>query len=157
MHASFLMAANKKDKRDGWNRFADAGRAMLVGAAIGLPADKEAKAARLGAGTCFLTIKLLTEILKKAFPERRPDGENNKSFPSEHAAESVAAAMIIEREYAGLVGAAAYALAASVSMARIESKKHRPRDVLAGALIGCASVWISLRLRLALERKMLAN
>jgi membrane-associated phospholipid phosphatase len=42
-----------------------------------------------------------------------------------------------------------------VSFTRIESKKHHPRDVLAGAAIGCAAVWLSLRLRLSLERRLL--
>lgn len=156
VHASLLMGARKKKTCDAWNRFADTGRAALVGAATVLPQRADANPARVGAGTSLLTIKLLTKILKRVVPERRPDGEDNKSFPSEHAAECVAAAMIIEREYPGRIGAAACALAASVSMARIESKKHHPRDVVAGALIGAAAVWLSLKLRLAFERQMLS-
>lgn len=151
------MGTKTKEKREAWNRFADAGRALLVGAAITLPRRQDANAARASATLCLFSIKLLTKVLKKAVPEERPDGEDNKSFPSEHAAECVAAAMIIQRAYPGNIGAAAYGLAACVSMARIESKKHHPRDVLAGALIGCASVWISLELRLAAERRMLSS
>jgi membrane-associated phospholipid phosphatase len=94
--------------------------------------------------------------LKAAVPERRPDGEDDDSFPSEHAAECTAAAMIIEREYPGRVGALAYALAAAVSISRVEAKKHHPRDVLAGALIGASAVWLSLQLSLALERRIQA-
>ena len=152
------MAGNsKKRKRDAWNLFADAGRAALVGAATVLPHRRAANPDRVGAGACLVTVKLLTEILKKLVPERRPDGEDNESFPSEHAAECVAAAMIIEREYRGQIGALAYGLAAAVSMARIQSKKHRPRDVLAGALIGCSSVWIAHRLRLGANWSGLAE
>ena len=149
------MGSRKKKKREAWDRFADTGRAVLVGAATLLPQRAAANRARLSAGACVLAIKVFAEALKKTVPERRPDGENNKSFPSEHAAECVAAAMIIEREYPGKVGALAYALAAVVSMSRIESKKHYPRDVVAGALIGAAAVWLSLQLRLAIERRML--
>jgi len=149
------VGSRKKKKREAWDRFADTGRAVLVGAATLLPQRAAANRARLSAGACVLAIKVFAEALKKAVPERRPDGENNKSFPSEHAAECVAAAMIIEREYPGKVGAVAYALAAVVSMSRIESKKHYPRDVVAGALIGAAAVWLSLQLRLAIERRML--
>lgn len=148
------MGARKK-RRGVWDRFADAGRALLVGAAGILPQRAAANRGRISAGACLIAIKLITTAIKHAVPERRPDGENNKSFPSEHAAECVAAAMIIEREYPGTMGAAAYALAAAVSFARIKSKKHYPRDVLAGALIGCGAVWISLQLRLAMERRML--
>ena len=144
-----------KIKREAWNRFAGTGRTLLVGTAAILPHREGANPARVGAGPCILTIKLLTKILKNAVPESRPNGEDDKSFPSEHAAECVAAAMIIEREYPGAIGALACALAASVSMARIESKKHHPRDVIAGALIGSASVWLSLKLRLMIERRML--
>lgn len=136
-----------------WNRFADTGRAVLVGAAAVMPHREDANRSRVGAGASLLAIKLLTTFLKHAVPERRPDGEDNESFPSEHAAECVAAALIIEREYPGKIGAAACALAASISMARIQSKKHHPRDVIAGALIGSAAVWMSLRVRLMLERR----
>jgi membrane-associated phospholipid phosphatase len=150
-----MAGAHKKKRREAWNRFADAGRAFLVGAATVLPDRGAANRARVGAGSCLVAIKFLTKVLKKAVPERRPDGDDNKSFPSEHAAECVAAAMIIEREYPGKVGALAYGLAAAVSMSRIESKKHHPRDVIAGALIGVAAVWLSLKVRLAVERRML--
>lgn len=142
----------KKRRQQVWDRVSDDGRAILVGTAILLPGRPAATPARAGAGTCLLSIKLFTELLKKAVPERRPDGEDKKSFPSEHVAECVAAAAIIRREYSGKVGAAAAMLAGSVALARIESGKHHPRDVIAGALIGCAAVWLSLRVRLKVER-----
>jgi len=62
--------------------------------------------------------------------------------------------MIIEREYPGKIGALAYGLAAAVSLARIEGKKHYPRDVIAGALIGSGAFWLSHRLWLEAERRM---
>jgi membrane-associated phospholipid phosphatase len=151
-----MTSTRKKKKREAWDRFADAGRMVLVGAATLLPQRAGANQSRISAGGSLLVIKLITKILKEAVPERRPDGEDNESFPSEHAAECVAAAIIIEREYPGKVGALASALAAAVSLARIESKKHHPRDVVAGALIGSAAVWVSLRLRLVVERRMLS-
>jgi membrane-associated phospholipid phosphatase len=149
-----MAGARKKKQREAWDRFADTGRAVLVGAATLLPQRAAANRARISAGTCVLAIKLITNLLKTAVPERRPDGEDDESFPSEHSAESVAAAMIIEREYPGNIGALAYALAATVSMSRLVSKKHHPRDVAAGAFIGVASVWVALRVRLAIERRM---
>jgi membrane-associated phospholipid phosphatase len=93
-----------------------------------------------------LAIKFITDVMKDIVPECRPDGEDDESFPSEHSAECVAAAMIIERECPGKIGAAAYALATAVSLSRVQSKKHRPRDVIAGAAIGVAAVCLSLRL-----------
>ena len=146
---------HKKKERKAWDHFADVGRAALVGSASLLPQRASANRKRISAGECLLAIKVITGLLKKAVPERRPNGDNNKSFPSEHAAECTAAAIIIEREYPGKIGALAYALAAAVSLARIESHKHYPRDVLAGALIGCTGVWLSLQVRLASEGRML--
>lgn len=146
------MGNRKKNSHKAWDRFADAGRAMLVGAATVLPERAGANRVQVSASACLLAVKLITTLLKKVVPERRPDGEDNKSFPSEHAAECVAAAMIIERDCPGQIGALGYGLAAAVSMARIESGKHHPRDVLAGALIGSTAVWISLRLHRAVAR-----
>lgn len=145
---------HNKAKRKAWNLFADGGRALLVETATALPGRPLANRARLSAGSCLMAIKILTTILKTAIPERRPDGEDDKSFPSEHAAECVAAAIIIDHEYPGRIGAAAYGLAAAVALARIESKKHRPRDVFAGGLIGSASFWIVERLSSQTARRI---
>ena len=140
-----MPSSRKKKQRKAWNRFGDTGKSLLVGAATLLPQRSSENGARLNAGACLIAIKLITKGLKIVVPERRPDGDDNDSFPSEHAAQCTAAAIIIEREYPGKIGALAYALAAVVSLSRIEGKKHYPRDVLAGALIGCAAVWIALQ------------
>jgi membrane-associated phospholipid phosphatase len=151
------MAKMRNAKRhEAWNRFADAGRAVLVGAATSLPLRPAANPARVGAGVCLIGIKVIAKGLKKAFPERRPNGEDKKSFPSEHAAECVASAIIIGREYPAEIGALAYGVAAAVSVARIEAKKHHPRDVAAGVVLGSVAVFASLQLRLALERRLIS-
>ena len=139
------MARWRKMKRKAWNRFADVGRAALVTAAIALPRRTDANRDRVNAAGCMLAIKLLTQVLKEAVPEQRPDDEDNQSFPSEHAAESAAAALIIAREYSGGVAAGAWALAGAIGLARIESGKHFPRDVAAGALIGLGAAALAMR------------
>lgn len=143
----------KKRERAAWNRFGDVGRTVLVGTATLLPAPDQ-RSPRVNAGMCLLLIRMLTKVLKTAFPERRPDGEDNESFPSEHAAECVAAALIIEREHGVRLGAVASGLAAAVSMSRIEGRKHHPRDVVAGALIGAGTVWAAIELRRVVERRL---
>lgn len=143
----------KKRKRAAWNRFADLGRTLLVGTATLLPAPNR-PSPRVNAGMCLFGIHMITNALKMVFPERRPDGEDNESFPSEHAAQCTAAALIIEREYGLKFGAVASGLATAVSLSRIESKKHHPRDVLAGALIGAGTVWIAIRFRRAVEHRL---
>jgi membrane-associated phospholipid phosphatase len=140
-----VSGSRKKKEREAWNQFGDAGKALLVGAATLLPDRSAESRARLNPGTCLIAIKLITKGLKLVVPERRPDGDDDDSFPSEHAAQCTAAAIIIEREFPGKIGALAYALAAVVSLSRIEGKKHHPQDVIAGALIGCAAVWVALK------------
>jgi membrane-associated phospholipid phosphatase len=147
------IAMGKKREKRAWNQFADIARAGLVGAALALP-KRGRGPGRLSAAVCFLGIKSIVEALKIAVPERRPDGDNKKSFPSEHAAECTAAAMIIDSEYPGAIGTLAYALAGAVSIARIEGRKHYPRDVLAGALIGCSAARLSLKLNRAPARSL---
>lgn len=137
--------SKKKKRREAWDRFSDVGKAMLIGAATLLPHRSGANRTRLSAGACLIAIKLITKGIKLAVPERRPDGEDDESFPSEHAAQCTAAAIIIEREYPGKVGAIAYGLATAVSMSRVVSRKHHPRDVAAGALIGCIAAWAALQ------------
>jgi membrane-associated phospholipid phosphatase len=151
------MILSKDPKAERLDRLADAGRGLLVGAATVLPRCYRADAARIGAGASLLSIKVLTKVLKKLIPERRPNGENEQSFPSAHAAECVAAAMVINREYKREIGGAAYVLAAGIALARIASRKHHIWDVVAGAGIGALSVWAGLRVRVALERRVVGR
>ena len=83
-----------------------------------------------------------TEGLKYAIPEERPDGSDNKSFPSGHASASFAAAATIEKRYGWHVGLPAHIVAAFVGVSRVEARKHFVGDVLIGAAIGEASGWL---------------
>jgi len=88
---------------------------------------------------------LTTELLKGAVGRERPNGENNKSFPSGHGSGSFAAVALSNRNLdsidmspdvrrvcqIGNVG-----LASAVAWARVEGKVHYPSDVLAGAALG---------------------
>lgn len=125
-----------KKNDEAWSRFADLARAALVGTATLLPSRAEANRGRANAAACLLSIKIGTTALKRLLPERRPNGDDNKSFPSEHAAECTAAAILMTREYTGQLAAAACGLAAVAAFARVAGQKHHPRDVVAGAIPG---------------------
>ena len=142
-----MTTANEKNTREAWNRFADCGRAALVVTAISLPGRKRANLDRATSLVCYAALKVAVKALKRAVPERRPNGEDNKSFPSEHAAECVGASMIIGREFPGIPGTLAGGLAGAVSIARIQAKKHYPRDVFAGAALGLGAALASFGLR----------
>jgi membrane-associated phospholipid phosphatase len=78
-------------------------------------------------------------VIKKAAQRQRPDGSDNRSFPSGHTSVSFASATVLQRELGWKVGIPAYAAATYVGMARIEKKKHFLSDVAFGAAIGILS------------------
>ena len=119
-----------------WATASDVVRAALVGAAIGVPVvegdDDGAVQAGLSMGAAFL----VTEGLKQTFPSMRPDGSDNRSFPSNHTALSFAAAATLHERQGDEVGIVAHVAAAFVGVARVEARKHRWGDVIVGAAIG---------------------
>lgn len=85
---------------------------------------------------------LAAQILKSTLPSTRPDGSDDKSFPSAHTAIAFSAATYFKRRYgesSPAEAAAAYGLAALTGVARVQARKHRWGDVLAGASLGYAS------------------
>src|SRR3546814_13304154 len=79
---------------------------------------------------------LVTQGLKEVFPSRRPDGSDDKSFPSGHTSTSFAAAATLHNRYGWEAGLPAYVVASFVGLSRVEAKRHRVGDVLVGAVIG---------------------
>lgn len=119
-----------------WNTASRVGEVGLVAAALGSSAVgsdwQGAKQAALSIGSAAL----VTEGLKQAFPEERPDRSGNDSFPSGHTSISFAAAGYLHQRYGWQVGLPATAVAAFVGLARVEADKHHWYDVVAGAGIG---------------------
>jgi membrane-associated phospholipid phosphatase len=77
-----------------------------------------------------------TEVLKVTVRRERPDGSDNKSFPSGHTSNAFALATVAERHYGWKVGVPAYVVAGLVGASRIEQDKHWLSDVVAGATLG---------------------
>ena len=84
---------------------------------------------------------LITEGLKNATHQTRPDGSDNKSFPSRHAAVAFSAAQFMQMKGGWEYGLPSYAAAAYVANARVESNRHRWRDVAAGAATGALTTY----------------
>jgi membrane-associated phospholipid phosphatase len=84
----------------------------------------------------------VTYGLKYAVSERRPNGEDNQSFPSAHSSVSFASAEYLRKRYGWEYGLPAYGVASFVAYSRVESKVHFVHDVLAGAAIGMASSYL---------------
>ena len=83
-----------------------------------------------------LMSELLVEPLKFAVGRERPDGSDNRSFPSGHAAVTFATATVIERHLGWRKSILGYAIASYVAMSRIHDNKHYLSDVIFGAAVG---------------------
>ncbi|MEQ1725348.1 MAG: phosphatase PAP2 family protein [Sphingopyxis sp.] len=122
-----------------WDRASSVVRTALVAAALGTPLiegdDEGLRQGAFSLGAAFLA----TEGLKRTFPESRPDGSDNRSFPSGHTSVSFAAAASLQQRHGWEVGVPAHLAAAFVGVARHEARKHHWHDVLVGAAIGEAS------------------
>ena len=77
-----------------------------------------------------------TEVLKVAVGRERPNGQDNKSFPSGHTSQAFAMASVAQQHYGWKIGVPAYALAGLMGASRIHEDKHWLSDVVAGAGLG---------------------
>lgn len=136
-------SAHASDKS--WNDAGSIARDALVVAAFGVPAVQGDWDGALQAGGSIGVAFLVPQGLKQVFPERRPDGSDDKSFPSSHASTSFAAAATLHNRYGWKVGVPAQLVAAFVGLSRVEAGKHHVHDVLVGAAIGEASGFLITR------------
>lgn len=130
-------AAQASDR--GWDRASSIARDALVGAALGLPAVRGDWRGDLQAAGSMAAAGGGTFVLKELIHERRPDGSDDRSFPSGHTSVSFAAAVGLERRYGWHAGLPALCVAGFVGAARIAASKHYAHDVAAGAAIGTLS------------------
>lgn len=125
-----------------WATASDIGRGALVVTALGLPAAqgdwKGAKQAAFSLGATYAA----TTGLKHVIEEERPDGSDDRSFPSGHTSSSFAAAATLHKRHGWEVGIPAHLVAAFVGVARVKADKHFVHDVIAGAAIGEAAGWL---------------
>jgi membrane-associated phospholipid phosphatase len=111
---------------------------LAVGLFVGGRAsgDSRFRAATYDIAQATLVTGLYTGILKAATGRQRPDGSDNKSFPSGHTSNAFAWATVANHHYGPKVGVPAYAIAGLIGASRIESNKHHLSDVVAGAALG---------------------
>jgi membrane-associated phospholipid phosphatase len=80
--------------------------------------------------------ELVTESLKYTVRRERPDGSGANSFPSGHAADTMAFATALERHFGWRYAVPAYVFASYVAMSRLHDNVHYLSDVTAGAAVG---------------------
>jgi hypothetical protein len=85
--------------------------------------------AQILAEAIFQPIKFITQ-------RERPDGSNNRSFPSGHASITFATATVIERHLGWRKSLLAYGIASYVALSRLHDDQHWLSDVVFGAAVG---------------------
>ncbi len=128
------------------SRIGDAGMDALVAGSVltGVFAPGEGRTAgeeTWNQAETFAVSEAVTTALKVSVNRRRPDGGGD-SFPSGHSTAAFAAATLLWRNSGPGVGVPACAIAAATAYSRVESGRHYPSDVLAGAAIGVATAGI---------------
>jgi len=83
-----------------------------------------------------LIAELMTQTLKYSVRRERPDNSNNFSFPSGHAADTMAFATALERHFNWKYYVPAYAFATYVAMSRLHDNVHFVSDVAFGSAVG---------------------
>ena len=132
-----LGAADAHASDRSWDKASSIVRNAVVVSALGVPAVQGDWTGSLEAGASVGAAFGAAEGLKRLFPEMRPDGSNDKSFPSGHTA--FAAAASLQNRYGWEAGLPAQIAAAFVGVARVKARKHHWYDVVAGAALGEAS------------------
>ncbi|WP_201555349.1 phosphatase PAP2 family protein [Psychrobacter sp. 72-O-c] len=87
----------------------------------------------------FATNLAATYVLKSTIDKERPNGSDDKSFPSRHASVAFQGASFIHKRYGLEYSVPAYIGAGFVAYSRVETDEHDVTDVLAGAALGIAS------------------
>ena len=145
LSACAFLALGSPAQAGGWSTASDVGRDGLVIVALGLPAVQGDWQGTKQAAFSIGATSLVTTALKETISEERPDGSNDKSFPSGHASVSFAAAATLYKRNGWEVGIPAHVVAVVVGVARVKADKHFVHDVIAGAAIGEAAGWLLTR------------
>lgn len=128
-----------------WKVASDVGEVSLVALAIGDTAVQRDWNGGKSLALSLAATEAETYGLKHAFPEMRPNGRNNRSFPSGHASISFAASGYLHQRYGWEVGVPATLAAGLVGIARVKAHEHHWYDVVAGAALGEATAFIVTR------------
>lgn len=82
-----------------------------------------------------------TEGLKRTIHVERPDGSNDQSFPSGHAARAFSAAAYVRRRHGLDAAWPMYVAALYVGHTRVTTHRHRWADVAGAAMVSEAAAW----------------
>jgi len=115
--------------------------ALILGIAVNATTGIDYKGVRQLVCAFALT-QATVEILKFVIDAPRPDGGDNRSFPSGHAASAFCGAAFIHRRYGFKRAIIPYLLAVFTGYSRVYANRHYTHDVIASAVICGFIVWL---------------
>ena len=111
-------------------------------------------------GASQLSAALLVYPMKIIVRRERPNGTDNRSFPSGHTTRAFVSAEFLHQEFGHLspwISIAGYTTAGATAYLRLYQNEHWLSDVLAGAAIGMASTklvyWLNKKMQSRPPRK----
>lgn len=111
-------------------------------------------------GASFILCSGTTYLLKHSIHKMRPDGTDNRSFPSGHTAIAFSGATVLHKEFGKTspwISVAGYAVAMITAVDRVRRNRHHWEDVATGAAIGFlsaqASYWIVDKINAKCKKK----
>ena len=123
--------------------------ASFILKAAGVPCRSSWEQRLYKSGASFILCAGSTYLLKHSIHKMRPDGTDNRSFPSGHTAVAFCGATVLHKEYGKTspwISVAGYTVATITAVDRVRRNRHHWEDVAAGAAIGFlsaqASYWI---------------
>jgi len=136
---AFVLGGNCQASEDSYKTASDvlAVGVPLVAAVVSVVQDDASGVLQLSKSEALTLLSV--ELLKRTTNKTRPNGRDDRSFPSGHTAVAFAAAQYMQMRGGWRYGVPAYLAAAATGYSRVRAKEHYWRDVLAGAAIGIAS------------------
>lgn len=116
---------------------------FAIGDYIGTPSKHNINERVLLGCTAAIITFGLTQGIKSAVGEERPDTKAHTSFPSGHTATAFMGAELVRLSYGNWVGLGAYAVATGIGFLRMYNERHWLNDVLGGAGMGILSANIA--------------
>ena len=117
--------------------------------ALGVKNESSWKRLVVNSAVSFTVNAGVTYALKHSVHSTRPDGTDNRAFPSGHTSIAFCGATVLHKEYGKTspwISVAGYSAATLTAIDRVRRNRHHWGDVLAGAAIGVLSTEAGYRL-----------
>lgn len=124
------------------NKLGDLMMVMTPAYALGMTVMSKDWQGSLQLAESVLGAQLATEGIKALELEKRPNGEDRKSFPSGHAAGAFSGAMFVHRRYGWGPALIPYGMSLVAGWSRVNARAHYWHDVLAGAAVSALFTWV---------------